>query len=778
MDNGIGDSFNASLASSAGDVHGLDRDRQLSSAVSSIAIDGNGMGDMSGSSVSNGSRNGSTDRLHRLYRWTSLSDNGGNRSATSSTRLQLKSLPSNILETLTSTVDLYDDSLANKLHVSSKVLFEALEQTCRVVAGNIESKGIQEDAAKPQPGDEVIDLRTPKERFLERKLKVGGSTVQHSVITQSETREGDLVTTPAIIPTPPLIPTPALVPTPSQPMKPHSPPPPPAAATTSLLDEVEGDRISQDSSGPVPFLQGYPSISSIVQAVGFHPRASLSTPGLLPRKATLSYSDELQPAMVQQASAKTEMSNEIDLLGSSSEDEAPSNSSAPTVRSSSPTIDNIISPLDVEVDSEDKKPANRVGEGWKADDVLPIGLASTQELTESKPDLAPKTLSLVPPSQLKPKKNIFFDSDEDEDEFDYRDDIAAGQHDRADAEDRDTGSHQEDYDDYWEAPTSDNEFVDDDETRGPRLGAGHTANSLFSWDEYDRVYGSNQANAEKEDNDDGYLAKEDPSGRQSWAKIATSSATLAKPDLDVGRNPDRDDDNALVNDGDEEEERRRREEEERFNEEQERRYAERSKEEELVVDTREYIYGDGHRDDYAVPNVAPGEFDETGRPTLEALSRAIEDQFEVKESWDIEPRDARSIWQENYTEEEKQRYSYERAIPMPPKKRLTKAQKLKMVGRPIDIYIPQARELDAKSRPRVVSGHSFTSKLSTITPQSSQQLDEQTVDNDEDLNGDDLVYSTTTTTTKTETSTYLPFNTANVEAEFVDSRGVGYDDYE
>ncbi|KAK9314374.1 hypothetical protein V1522DRAFT_409339 [Lipomyces starkeyi] len=682
-------------------------------------------------------------------------------------------------------------ALATKLQVSSKVLFEALKQTCQVVAGNMEAKGIQEDAAKPQPGDEVIDLRTPRERFLERKLKVGPpkAELQHSVMTQPETREDDL--TPAIIPTPALIPTPVLVPTPSQPTKPHHPPPQPATTTTSLLDEVEGDKVSQDSTGPIPFLQGYPSISSIVQAVGFHPRAPLSTLDLLPSKATPSYSDELQPAMVQQAS---ETSNEIDLLGSNSEDEAPSNSIAPTVRSSSPTIDNIISSLDVDIESEDKKTADRVGEGGKADDELPVGSASTLESTESKPGLAPKTLSLVSPSQLKPKKNIFFDSDSDEDEddneFDYQDDLPAGEHDGADVEDRDTGSHHEDYDYYLEVPTSDNELIESDETGGPRLGAGYPANSLISWDEYDRVYGSNQANTEKEDNDDGYWTKEgvipnhsgtdtshadQSSGRQSWTKITKSSATSAKAELDVGRNPDRDEDDALVSDGDEEEDRRRREEEERFNEEQERRYAEGSKQERLVVDTREYIY-DG--DNYAVPNVAPGEFDETGRPTLEALSRAIEDQFEAKESWDIEPRDPRSIWQENYTEEEKQRYSYERVIPMPPKKKLTKAQKLKMVGRPVDTYIPQARMLDTKSRPRVVSGHSFTSKLSTITPQSSQQLDEQMVDDDEDMNGDDLVCSTTTTTTKTQTSTYLPFNTVNLEAEFVDSRGVGYDDYE
>ncbi|KAK9323216.1 hypothetical protein V1517DRAFT_321016 [Lipomyces orientalis] len=666
--------------------------------------------------------------------------------------------------------------LASKLHVPPKVLFEALRDTCEVVTGSFEAKVIQEDAKKPQPGDEVIDLRTPKDRFLERKMKPESpkpDKTSHAAPLPGA--RGDIaVTTPGFISTPALIPTPALVPTPVQPAQPQSPAPQRTETTTSLLDEVEDEKFSQESSRPIPFLQGYPAISSVVQSVGFHPRAPLSTPHLAPTEKSPSVSYKPQPAKVQPVVVPTEAPSEIDLLGSSNEDEA----SAAKVSSTSPKLDNMISALDVEVDSDAKKTSPLISEDWKVDGQVAKQLESSQKITQNQTDEAHRdTIVLPPSSQMKPK--MLFDSDAEEDGFDYQEDIPTGTNYGVDLEDRNSGSvHQDDYDDYWEAPRSDEENFSGDESRGRQPGRGPPASSLFSWDEYDRVYGpTTQVDGEEEVNEDGQRAEEEAYHNHSGtggSHAGKSSGLASSGQSELRPNPELDVDDV---DEDEEEERRRREEEERFNEEQERRYVERRKQERLVADARERIYDD--YDNYAVPDVAPGEFDETGRPTLEAVSMAIEDQFEAKESWDIEPRDARSIWQENYTELEKQRYSYEREIPMPPKKKLSKAQKLRMVGRPIDTYVPEPRKLDIKSRPLLVSGHSFTSKLSTIAPQSRQQLDEQMMDDedDRDMNGDDFVYSSSTNA-QAQTSSYMTLDTANIEPEFVDSRGVGYDDYE
>ncbi|KAK9448989.1 uncharacterized protein V1518DRAFT_275360 [Limtongia smithiae] len=126
--------------------------------------------------------------------------------------------------------------------------------------------------------------------------------------------------------------------------------------------------------------------------------------------------------------------------------------------------------------------------------------------------------------------------------------------------------------------------------------------------------------------------------------------------------------------------------------------------------------------EYEPRGLSPGEFDETGRPTLEEVSRQIMEKFQSRwGQWDTAVDDPRLIFKDEYTPEEDLNYAHDKFTPRLPviqaKKKIPKNQKLRTVRQlpvPVEPVRKRAELLNNKSQ--AVATQLFGVQLSTMTP--------------------------------------------------------------
>ncbi|KAK9468594.1 hypothetical protein V1512DRAFT_257462 [Lipomyces arxii] len=230
-----------------------------------------------------------------------------------------------------------------------------------------------------------------------------------------------------------------------------------------------------------------------------------------------------------------------------------------------------------------------------------------------------------------------------------------------------------------------------------------------------------------------------------WERQQTELRSKAVHQKEQARAVESDSDEEL----DEEEierERQRLEEEARFNREQEKLFQEQLQRDAEVNKriTQATIQITGRLEKTT-------ECDETGRPTLWQMSKAIEEQFGTQEGWITPSVDPRSQWMSEYNADEAQRFakmSISAHAQPPPEfrfKKLTKAQKLKYLGRPPEVFVPEPLEVDLKTR-KFERKYKFGGNLSTMPSEVSRSAmsnlgDEEMMDKDIDVDDEDDVCS-------------------------------------